>query len=233
MNCIIVDDDEMSRNALKHLVSQVPYLNLLGVYSKAGEALTALNSKEVDLMLLDVEMPDINGLEFIKSLKKPPLTILATSKKKYAIEAFEHNIVDYLVKPIALDRFFKAIAKSKEMFDNNGSVKETEVSSTQDNVFVKINGALVKIMMKEILWIEALGDYITINTTEKKYTVHSTMKTMENKLAPDKFIRVHRSYIVSVDNINSIDDNTIVINKQLIPVGYVYKEKLMKQLNLL
>lgn len=111
MNCIIIDDDEMSRNALKHLVSQVSYLNLTGVYTKASESLAVLDSRSVDLMLLDIEMPEINGFDFIKTIKEPPLTIFVTSKKEYAIEAFECNIIDYLVKPILLDRFFKAITK--------------------------------------------------------------------------------------------------------------------------
>ncbi|MES2285839.1 MAG: LytTR family DNA-binding domain-containing protein [Bacteroidota bacterium] len=230
MNCIIIDDDEMSRNALKHLVSQVSYLNLIGVYTKASESLTVLNDKSVDLMLLDIEMPDINGLEFIKTIKEPPLTIFVTSKKEYAIEAFEYSIIDYLVKPILLDRFFKAIAKSKEIFE---TYKKNDATLGQDYLFVKVNGTIIKINMKEILWVEALGDYININTSEKKYTIHSTMKTVENKLGDDKFIRVHRSYIISISNINSIDDNIIVINKQLIPVGQVYKEKLIKRLNLL
>jgi two-component system LytT family response regulator len=231
MNCIIVDDEEMSRNAMKHLVAQIPFLNLIGIYCNAGETLNTLNSKSVNLMLLDIEMPDVNGLEFIRSLKNPPLTILATSKKEYAIEAFECNIIiDYLVKPIAIDRFFKAIAKSKDIFD--GSAKNSDLLN-KDYVFVKINGTLTKINMKEILWIEALGDYITINTSGKKHTIHATMKSIENKLDTEKFIRVHRSYIVSVDNINSIDDNMIVIDRQLIPIGYVYKENLTKRLNLL
>ena len=229
MNCIIVDDDEMSRNALEHLVSKIPFLVLTGVYTKASEALPIMNSKNVDLMLLDIEMPEISGIEFFKSLKSPPLTILATAKKEYALEAFECNIIDYLVKPIQLDRFFKAINRAKDIFDN---YKKNEVSTSPDHLFVKVSGTLVKIGMKEILWIEALGDYITINTPEKKYTIHSTMKSIENKLANDKFIRVHRSYIISIDSIHSIDDNVIIINKQLIPVGYVYKENLVRRLNL-
>ncbi len=144
--------------------------------------------------------------------------------------SFEYNIVDYLLKPIALDRFFKAITKAKEIFDNTHQV---DFSGGNDYVFIKSSGTLVKINIKEILWIEALGDYMTINTTDKKYTIHSTMKTIENKLASDKFIRVHRSFIVSIDNITSIDDSVIVIGKQLIPIGAVYKENLTKRLNFL
>ena len=230
MNCIIVDDDEMSRKALEHLISQVPYLKLLGAYASPCEALSYMNNNDIDLMLLDIEMPGISGIEFIKSIKTPPLTIFATSRKEYALEAFECNIIDYLVKPISLDRFFKAIAKSKDIFDNN---HKNEIGRNQGCIFAKINGSLIKIDLNEILWIEALGDYITINTTEKKYTIHSTLKTILQKLPTDRFVRVHRSYIVAINCINSIDDNTIAIMKQLIPIGYVYKENLVKQLNLL
>ena len=230
MNCIIVDDEEMSRTAMKHLVSQVQYLKLVGICSNATEALNILTDNKIDLLLLDIEMPEMNGLQLIKSLKKPPLTILATSKKEYAIEAFECNVVDYLVKPIQLDRFFRAIEKGKEIFDNS---HQTVDFSTKDNVFIKNNGALVKINMKDILWIEALGDYITIHTPLKKYTIHSTMKTIEDRLGQEKFIRVHRSFIVSIDNISSVDDNIVAIDKQLIPIGAVYKENLTKRLNLL
>ena len=230
MNCIIIDDEEISRTVMKQLVSQVPFLNLSGVCSSAKEALTTLNNSPIDLMLLDVEMPDVTGLDLIKSLKKQPLTILATSKKDYAIEAFEYNVVDYIVKPVALDRFLKATLKAKEIFDNS---QQTIDSFNKDYVFIKANGTLIKIDVKEILWMEALGDYVTINTSEKKYTIHSTMKSIEKKLPPQLFIRVHRSFIVSLHKIDSIDDHVIVINKQLIPVGAIYKESLAKKLNLL
>ena len=230
MNCIIVDDEEMSRTAMKHLVSQVEFLNLVGVCKSAIEALNILNSTKVDLVLLDIEMPDMDGLELIKSLKNPPLTIFATSKKEYAIEAFECNVVDYIVKPIAIDRFFKAISKAKNIFE----ASQQNINFSETNcAFIKINGTLVKIDMKEILWIEAKGDYLTINTSEKKYTIHSTMKKIESKLASDKFIRVHRSFIISIDKISSIDDAVITIGKQLIPIGANYKLNLTNKLNFL
>lgn len=230
MDCIIVDDDEMSQKAMEHLVSQVPFLNLIGTYANPSEAIDALSKGKVDLMLLDIEMPVMNGIEFMRSLQKPPMTILATAKKEYALEAFECNVVDYLVKPIAANRFFKAIEKSKHLYKD---ASENISLSNQEHLFAKVNGVLTKICVKDILWIEALGDYIVINTSEKKYTIHSTLKSIENKLSSDKYIRVHRSYIVSLENINSIDDNTILVNKQLIPVGFVYKENLTKRLNLL
>lgn len=230
MNCIIVDDEEMSRNAMEHLVSRVKPLNLVKVFSGSMEALNYLHNETVDLILLDVEMPELSGLDFIKSLKKSPLIILATSKKDYAIEAFEYNVVDYLLKPITADRFIKAINKAKDIFDSAQNIPDF---SEKDYVFVKTNSVLLKINIKDILWIEALGDYTVINTFDKKHIVHSTLKAIEGKLSPEIFTRVHRSYIVSVDRIDSIDDSTISIGKKLVPVGAVYKENLMKRLNLL
>lgn len=230
INCIIVDDDKLSRDAMKHLVSQVEFLNLVGICSNVAEALILLKNHKIDLLLLDIEMPHISGIDFIKSLKNPPLTILATSRKDYAIEAFECNVVDYLVKPISFDRFLKAVTKGKEMFENTNQSADF---TNKEHVFIKSNGTIVKININEILWIEALGDYITINTSEKKHTIHSTMKLIENKLPSDRFIRVHRSFIVSINSITSIDDNVIVIEKQLIPIGAVHKESLMKRLKFL
>lgn len=230
MNCIVVDDDEMSRKAMKHLVSQVKFINLVGTCCSGADALNVLNSNKIDLMLLDIEMPDMTGMELIKSLKVQPLTILTTSRKDYAIEAFECNVVDYLVKPILLDRFFKSVTKAKEIFENAHHIVGF---SNEDYIFIKNNGILLKINLKEILWIEALGDYMTINTIEKKYTIHSTMKMIESKLDPHKFIRVHRSSIISIDYITSIEDNVVILGKKLITVGAVYKENLMKRLNLL
>ncbi len=230
MNCIIIDDEEVSRTVMKHLVAQVPFLNLSGICSSAKEALVIINNSSVDLMLLDVEMPHVNGIELLKSLKNQPLTILATSKKEYAIDAFECNVVDYLVKPIAVDRFFKAVFKAKEIFDSSS---QTLDSLSKDYVFIKTNGTLIKIDIKKILWMEAFGDYVTINTSEKKYTIHSTMKSIEKKLPSQLFIRVHRSFIVSLDKIDSIDDHVIIIRDQLIPIGSIYKENLTRNLNLL
>ena len=230
MNCIIVDDEEISRRAIQHLVSHVEFLNLIGTCANATEALNVLSYNKIDLMLLDIEMPDMTGLEFIKSLKTPPLAILTTSQKEYALEAFEYNVVDYLVKPILMDRFFRAVMKAKEIYEN---AQHSIHFYNKDYIFIKNNGVLVKIELKNILWIEALGDFMTINTAEKKYTIHSTMKSLERKLDPNKFIRIHRSSIIAIDNITSIEDNIVVIGKKMIPVGAVYKENLAKHLNLL
>lgn len=230
MNCLILDDEDLSRNALKQLVSQTPSLQIQGVCSNVSEAFQILSEKRIDLMFLDIEMPDMNGMDFLRSLKKPPLTILATGKREYAIDAYECNVVDYLVKPIYLDRFFKACERAIRMYD---AEQQRIISPEKEYFFAKINGTLERIRETDILWIEALGDYITVNTIDRKYIVHSTMKAVQDKLAADRFIRVHRSYIVAINQVSSIDDAVISIEKQLIPVGAVYKENLIRRLTTL
>jgi two-component system LytT family response regulator len=230
MKCIVVDDDEMSRLTLTKLVDQVSSLSLIRAFSSCLEALNFLDTEKVDLILLDIEMPEMSGLEFIKSIKNPPLIILATSKKKYALESYEYNVVDFIVKPVSLDRFVKAVSKARSVFGNSEQIQKVQ---DVDYVFIKNHSSLVKVDTADILWIEALGDYITIHTATKKHIIHTTMKTVEGKLPSDRFIRIHRSYIISLDRINSIEDSLVVINGKLIPVGAVYKENLEKRLNLL
>lgn len=216
---------------MQQLIAAFPHLHLAGICSSAGEALELLEATTVDLMLLDIEMPGMTGLEFVKNLENPPITILVTSKKDYALEAFDYNVVDYLVKPVPMERFFKAITKAKHIYDTTRRPKVDD--QIKDYLFVKLSTGITKIDTKDILWIEALGDYITIHTPDKKHTVHSTLKAVEKKLDPEKFIRVHRSFIISIDTVNAVDDNVIAINKQLIPIGAVFKENFKKRLNLL
>ena len=226
MNCIIVDDDEMSRNLMKHLASQTGFMNVIRLCESAAEASGILANEKIDLILLDVEMPEMTGLELITSMPKKPLVILTTSKKEYAVEAFEYNVVDYILKPVSQPRFLKAVMKAKEIFDGS-------LQSGDDSVFIKTNSMLHKINTNDILWIEALGDYAILNTLKKKHTIHCTLKSIESVLAADKFIRVHRSFIISIDKIDAIEDTVVIINEKLIPVGAVHRENLMKRLKFL
>ena len=232
MNCIIVDDEEMSRNALKQLIGRVDFLNLVKVCEGPLEAITTLKNEKVDIMFLDIEMPDMSGMDLIKSLPQEtrPMIILTTSHTEYALDAFEHNVVDYLVKPVMLPRFLVATTKARDLFENSQNKID---SFDKDYFFVKSNSVMHKLLIKDILWMESMGDYITINTVNKKYILHLTLKAIEPKIPSDKFIRVHRSFIVAIDNITSVEDTTIVINNKLIPVGAIYKESFMKRLNLL
>jgi len=231
MKCIIVDDNKMARMALKQLVSQVPALELIAECNDASEALDSLNSAQVDLLLLDIEMPGMTGLDLIRKLgNSKPLIIFTTAKKDYAVEAFELNVVDYLVKPIALPRFKQAIEKAQETIDSNKQEVKVE---EQGFVFVKDSGVLKRIAIDDILFLEAMGDYVKVHTPQKFHVVHATLKSIEEKLPSSKFIRVHRSYIVAINKIDYIQEGTITIGKTTLPVADTHKSNLNKRLNLL
>ncbi|HEU4473117.1 MAG TPA: LytTR family DNA-binding domain-containing protein [Flavisolibacter sp.] len=231
MKCIIVDDNKMARMALKQLVGQVPSLELLAECSDAAEALSSLNTTQIDLLLLDIEMPDMSGLDLIKKLgNNRPLIIFTTAKKDYAVEAFELNVVDYIIKPIALPRLKQAVEKAQEALESN---KEEVKVEEQGFVFVKDNGVLKRISIEDILFLEAMGDYVKVHTQQKFHVVHATLKSIEEKLPGSKFIRVHRSYIVAINKIDYIQEGTISIGKTTIPVADTHKANLNKRLNLL
>ncbi len=227
MNCIIVDDELMSRMAVEHCVEQTNTLNLVASCSSAMEAIKILEKEEIELIFLDVEMPGMSGLDMLKNIKSIPQVILITSKKEYAVEAFEYDVVDYIVKPVDYGRFLKAINKVKER------VKAQSLESVDsESMFVKTDKRLFKINTEDILWVEALGDYVNINTVERKYIVHSTMKSIEAKLPSKHFARAHRSYIVNVDRIKVIEDTILAIEEKVIPIGQSYRKNLMEKLNI-
>lgn len=228
IRCAIVDDEEMSRKNIETFVKRVNDLKLVAVCHDAVEASNLLRKESVDLVFLDVEMPEMSGIELIKSLKHKPEIVLITSKENYAVEAFEYDVADYIVKPATYERFLKAFDKVKARLttDNENDVKD-------DAVFVKVDSQLIKVNTSDILWVEAFGDYVNIFTETNKYIVHSTMKGMENKLSSEYFLRVHRSYIVRVEKIKAIEETIIIIGKKLIPIGDSYRSTLMKRLNML
>ena len=217
--------------ALKQLVMQVPSLELIAECNDAREALDSLDSKQVDLLLLDIEMPDMNGLDLIRKLgNQRPLIIFTTAKKDYAVEAFELSVVDYLVKPITLPRLKQAVERAGEVLESN---KEEVKVEEQGFVFVKDNGILKRISIDDILFLEAMGDYVKVHTSQKFHVVHATLKSIEEKLPASKFLRVHRSYIVAINKIEYIQEGTISIGKTTIPVADTHKSNLNKRLNLL
>jgi len=231
MKCIIVDDNKMARMALKQLVSQLSNVDLVAECNDAVEALDIFNSSQVDLLLLDIEMPGMTGLDLIKKLgNTKPLIIFTTAKKDYAVEAFELNVIDYLIKPIALQRLKQAIDKAQEALDSNKQEVKVE---EQEFVFVKDNGILKRIAIDDILFLEAMGDYVKVHTPQKFHVVHATLKSIEEKLPSSKFLRVHRSFIVAINKIDYIQEGTISIVKTTIPVADTHKSNLNKRLNLL
>ncbi|RYD94176.1 MAG: response regulator transcription factor [Sphingobacteriales bacterium] len=231
MKCIIVDDNKMARMAMKQLVNQVKDLELIEECEDAMEAYNIINKQPVDLMFLDIEMPGMTGLELTKNLgSKSPLIIFTTAKTDYAVEAFELNVVDYLVKPIQPGRFLQAVERAQETI---ASDKEEVKVEAQEFVFVKDNGILKRINVEEILYLEAMGDYVKVHTPQKFHVLHATLKSIEEKLSPQKFIRVHRSYIVSLSKIDFIQEGVISIGKASVPVADTYRTALNKRLNLL
>ncbi|WP_028889266.1 LytR/AlgR family response regulator transcription factor [Tenacibaculum ovolyticum] len=231
MNCIIVDDEKTARVIIKTLCNQISSLKVVDEFSNAMDAIKFLNSNDIDLIFLDIHMPSFNGLDFIKTLKNPPKIILTTSDPKFAIEAFEYDfIVDYLLKPVEFPRFEKAIKKAQK----HKSEKASEIISENTNDFyVNIDRRLIKIDLPSIYLIEAKGDYINIKTENKNYVVHSTLKKIEEKLPESLFLKIHRSYIINVKKIIDIEDNSVLIKREVIPVSRSNRPELMKRLNLL
>ncbi|WP_299762480.1 LytTR family DNA-binding domain-containing protein [uncultured Dokdonia sp.] len=238
MNCIIIDDETTARVIMNQLCSQVDDITILEEFPNAIQAIKYLNQNEVDLIFLDIHMPDFTGFDFIQTLKNPPKIILTTSDPNFAIEAFEYDcIVDYLVKPIHFARFEKAIQKARNATITNESPSTQSTpdqEATSDNhLYINIDRRLIKLEIPSIYLIEAKGDYINVKTEDKNYTVHSTLKKIEDKLPKDLFLKVHRSYVINVKKIIDIEDNSVLIKKDVVPVSRSNRPELMKRLNLL
>jgi len=234
MNCIIIEDDKLSLRIIEEFVTKTADLNLLETFNNAVDAINLLGEdNDVQLIFLDIELPDMTGMEFLESLKISPQVIIISSKDKYAVDAFDHEVTDYLVKPISYARFFKAIERARKRFQMRNGLDKIG----KDEIFIKKNSTLVRLRYDDILWVEALENYVIFNTFDDKYTIHFTMKAIEQKLPPDKFTRVHRSYIVNTGSIEVIEDNSVLIRIQdgtkNIPIGKSYKDKLMGDINLM
>jgi two-component system, LytTR family, response regulator len=232
MNCIVVDDNRLARTAIKLMIDQVDFLQLKHECESPLDAFNILQKEQIDLVFLDVEMPEMNGIELIKNLEKRPIFILISAKKEYAIEAFELNVADYIIKPVSLARFTMAVSRAKELYDSRHRKTETS-SDGRDYLFARSNGILVKIRINDIRFVQALGDYVTIHTDKKHYTIHSTLKAMEEKLPAERFYRLHRSYLVAVDHIETVEENTAYLGKQNLPIGEQFKKGLLQKLNLI
>ena len=229
MNCIIVEDDIMTRFLLRKAIEKLDFLNLVAECENPLQAINVLRKEQIDLVFLDICMPEMTGIEFL-NIDSSHLTILITSKREFAVEAFEHNAVDYIVKPISKDRFIKAVNRAYDIF-----LSQNQTVEIADKEFITIRdkGVFIKIRTSDILYFQALGDYVTIYTINNKYTVRLQLKTVLEKLSHQKFMRIHRSYIIAMDKVDYLDENLISIDKNLIPVSDQYRAELIKKLNLL
>ena len=217
--------------AMRKLLEQVKDLSLVAECENAVAAYNIVNQKPVDVLFLDIEMPGMTGIELTKNLKnRNPFIIFTTAKPDYAVDAFELNVIDYLVKPIEPARFLKAVDRLREAGESN---KEQVQVRDKDFVFIKDNGVLKRVSANDIQYLEAMGDYVKIFTPQKFHIVHSTLKSIEEKLPPLKFMRIHRSYIVALNKIDFIEEGVININGAAIPVADAYKAALNSRLNLL
>jgi len=232
MNCIIIDDDVLSRRVVEEFVERTDFLALKFSFKDAVEAINAFNNgdDEIDLIFLDIEMPEMDGIDFLNTLNNLPQVIIISSKEKYAVNAFDYDVTDYLLKPITYSRFYKAVLKAK-------NIHETKERNDVDEIYIKKNSALVRIKYEDILWVEALENYVIINTFNEKFTIHFTMKSIESQLPSKQFKRVHRSYIINVKKIDRIEDNSVYIKNseglKNIPIGKAYKERFMNDINLM
>ncbi len=233
MNCIIVDDDKLSIKVLEEYLIKTEGIDNLGSFCNGVDAANFLSkNEEVDLVFLDIEMPEMNGIDFLSSLGSLPQIIITSSKEKYALSSYDFDVTDYLLKPISYSRFYKSIEKAKKRF----SLSVFKLDG-KDEIFIKKGSNLIKLRFNDILWIEALENYVILNTRKDKYTIHFTMKSIEKKLPSPIFSRVHRSFIVNTKSISIIRDNALEIthgrHNETIPIGKSYKENLLRDINLM
>jgi two-component system, LytTR family, response regulator len=230
MKCIVVDDNKMARAALKQLVSQFDSLELVNECSDSVEAFNYLQSHHVDLVFLDVEMPGMTGIELVKNLDHRPIIILVTAKKNYAVEAFELDVADYMIKPVSLARFTKAIKRASELHENTHAKLEESVD--KDYIFIRSNSILTKVKANGIIYVHDSGGRVHIQTADKRHVVNTTLSSVQEKLPGNRFYKLHNSYIVALDRIDTVENNTAFVGKHNLPIGKQFKNELMKKLNL-
>ena len=228
IKCIVVDDDVMARKALARLANKVPQLELVASCENTHDAMEIMKKQEIDLLFLDIEMPGSTGFDLLEACAVIPQVIVTTSKEKYAYEAFQYEVEDYLKKPITYPRFRQAVEKIQEK-----QAKSKLPGSTKDSIFLKVDGRFIQVKLDDIFYLENVGDYVRFHLQDQKYVIHGTIKGLAEKLSSDRFLKVHRSYIVNLNKIVDIEDNTLVIKEQVIPISRAHKPLLMNRLNVL
>jgi two-component system, LytTR family, response regulator len=232
MNCVIIDDEPLAREGLSNYVREIDFLNLVATCENPIELTKILDQHPVDLIFLDIQMPKMNGLDFLKIVQKPPMVIITTAFPSYALEGFQLNVMDYLLKPITFDRFFKSVNKAKDYYNlvaksAGNETAESEVAA--DYFFIKCGSKYEKIFFADILYAEGMQNYVTIYTTKGKYMTLLYLKNLEENLDKQSFIRVHKSFIVAVGKIEGIEGNEIFIQSYKVPISRNYKEQVIQQ----
>jgi two-component system LytT family response regulator len=227
LSCIIVDDEPVARNGLAEDIRAIEFMEVTGIAESALQALELLARQRADLLFLDIEMPRLNGFDLIRTLQEPPMVILTTAYNHYAPESYDLGVMDYLLKPISFDRLLKACQKARDYHSLQAGCM---TAGENDYFFIKSNGRQEKISLKELLFIEAADNYIVLYTVDKKHLAYRTLKSMEEYLPADRFIRVHKSFIIAFDRITSMEGNLLFIAIHSIPVSRNFKEVLAERL---
>lgn len=231
IKCIIVDDEPVAREIINSFVGKIHNLELVALCKNASEAFEVLNRETIDLLFLDINMPEISGLSLAKSIHHKTKVIFTTAYREYAIEGFDLQVVDYLLKPIAFDRFLKAVQKYFDLHTAKETpIKHVEVQERNDFIFVRSDRKMVKVRFEDILYVESLSDYVKIYTREQTIVTRETISNIESKLPNKSFVRTHRSYIASIQGINSYTNEFVEIGKKAIPISRSYKENVLKKL---
>jgi DNA-binding LytR/AlgR family response regulator len=229
INCLVVDDEPLARKGIAEYVGEIEFLNLVGECENALKASAYLNQQAVDLLFLDIHMPKISGIEFIKTLKAPPLIIFTTAYSDYALEGYALDVVDYLVKPITFERFLKAAQKALEI-QSLKRLGNQPRDSQADYFFVKCDSKFEKVLYQDVRYIEALQNYVIIYTAGKKLITYLTLTSLENQLPKDQFLKVHKSYIIAVRHVKAIEGNEIIMDDRRIPISRNLKEEVIHQI---
>jgi len=231
LRCLIVDDEPLAQRVVEKYAHEVPFLEISGKCGSAMEAMEVLHKEEIDLIFLDINMPRLSGIEFLKSRKHTPLVIITTAYAEFAIQGYELDVADYLMKPFSFERFLKAVEKAREIFakrPGKPAGKTEEQDGEEQIIFVKSSKKTYRVNLEKILYIEALGDYVKIFTEDRMIVSYQSLKNIETMLPPQRFPRVHKSFIVSLSRIDLIENNQIRIRERLIPIGTNYKSDFEK-----
>jgi DNA-binding LytR/AlgR family response regulator len=227
MNCLIIDDEPVARKGLEEYVNEVEFLQLVAQCENPLKAASYLNEKNIDLIFLDIHMPKLSGIEFLKSLRNPPMVIFTTAYSDYALEGYSLDVVDYLMKPITFERFLKAVQKASEVYQMKKIASQH--NSNSEYFFVKCESKYEKVNYTEVKYVESLQNYVIIHTASKKLITYMTLSSLENQLPKDQFLKVHKSFIVSIAAIKSIDGNEIIIGDARIPISRNLKDQVVSR----
>jgi DNA-binding LytR/AlgR family response regulator len=231
INCLIIDDEEIDRLLIKDYVASSPNLKLIGTYSNAFESLNAMRAENIDLLLLDIDMPVINGVDFLKTFETHPLCIFITSHPEFALDAFELHAVDYLLKPVKKDRFDVAVARADELIGIRKKALSYDLSFEKETLTIKEGTSINKVMFDDIIYLEALTNYTKVVTRARKYITLKNLKNFLEKLPPEKFLRIHRSYAVAKNKITSLQHDEVVIGEHKLPLGKTYRKQIKRLLS--